>query len=189
MCTGREPRCYLNGSHFRACHHFSEPAISPQTDKHTGGQTVRVCECGFSCRGVEEGVGGCVLNPLAPLKVMSCLKVENWWPSPQQGNALEFRRTNNRCLLLAAISLRNVNVLNDGRTKWLEDNARRHLSLRKKKTCFVSLRLDRVLELGVKGQPAVTQTERGWQTDLRLPHWYVDLPPTYPHTHTQVTPQ
>lgn len=35
VCTGREPRHYLNGSHFRVCHHFSEAAISMQTDTYT----------------------------------------------------------------------------------------------------------------------------------------------------------
>ena len=31
--AGRAPRHYLNGSHFRVCHHFSEAAISVQTDR------------------------------------------------------------------------------------------------------------------------------------------------------------
>lgn len=36
MCAGREPRHYLNGSHFLACRHFSEAAISAQTDRQGG---------------------------------------------------------------------------------------------------------------------------------------------------------
>ncbi len=39
VCTGREPRHYLNGSHFRVCRHFSEAAISVQTDTYTDRQT------------------------------------------------------------------------------------------------------------------------------------------------------
>lgn len=55
MCAGREPHHYLNGSHFLACRHFSEAAISAQTDRV-------VTE-------VVAAVGVC----WGGLKVMSCL--------------------------------------------------------------------------------------------------------------------
>ena len=79
MCAcaqGREPRRYLNGSHFRVCRHFSEAAISTQTHRHTDRQT--------------DWVGGWVgdgAQPACSTQGYVLPEVENWWLSPQQEDA------------------------------------------------------------------------------------------------------
>ena len=144
------------------CHHFSEATISVQGDRQVQRHTDKL---GKGWVGWGVGVGR--LSRFAPLKVMSCLKLRT--DDCRHSRKMCWSSRGKITIVFTCghfFVLWGVSVLNDGRTTCLDDKEQETFIVSQQLLCVSSLACGSVL--GVRGQPTMTQTEKGRLNDLRL---------------------